>query len=239
MPDALRFEATQPATGPIVLKGAVPDDTSAKALSTAAGGVATTGLTPDASLPADFVFNATTGLQALDTLVEGHLGFDGTKWYLRGTADAQAGKDAVNAKIAALPEGGSWSVGISVLAPLDACRVRVAALAKRNAIVFESGKAILAKSSMPVLDELATDVNICPAAFVHVQGYTDADGDADINLGLSVARAEAVVAELITRGVSESRLYAEGFGESEPIAPNDTKENKAKNRRIAFEIDEK
>ena len=71
-----------------------------------------------------------------------------------------------------------------------------------------------------------------------MQGHTDTDGDADGNLALSVARAEAVVAELIKRGVDESRLYAEGYGETDPIASNDTKDGKAKNRRIAFAISE-
>jgi len=47
-----------------------------------------------------------------------------------------------------------------------------------------------------------------------------------------------VVAELIKSGIAESRLYAEGYGESAPIAPNDTKDNKARNRRIAFVISE-
>ena len=84
--------------------------------------------------------------------------------------------------------------------------------------------------------ELANDLAICADTDVHVQGHTDADGDADANLALSVARAETVVAELIKRGVAESRLYAEGYGESDPIASNATKDGKAKNRRIAFAI---
>jgi outer membrane protein OmpA-like peptidoglycan-associated protein len=78
---------------------------------------------------------------------------------------------------------------------------------------------------------------MCPGTDVHVQGHTDADGDKDVNLALSVSRAETVVAELIKRGVADSRLYAEGFGESDPIASNDTKDGKAKNRRIAFDIE--
>ncbi|HVY52798.1 MAG TPA: OmpA family protein, partial [Devosia sp.] len=109
-------------------------------------------------------------------------------------------------------------------------------VAQRNAIVFQPGKAALVASSMPVLDELAGDLNACPDTDVHVQGHTDSDGDPDANLALSVARAEAVVAELVKRGVADSRLYAEGYGETDPIASNDTKDGKARNRRIAFEL---
>ncbi len=89
-----------------------------------------------------------------------------------------------------------------------------------------------------MIDELAADLAMCPEASVHVEGHTDADGAEDLNLALSVSRAEAVVNALIERGVGIERLYAEGYGESEPIAPNDTKEGKAQNRRIAFTITE-
>jgi outer membrane protein OmpA-like peptidoglycan-associated protein len=71
---------------------------------------------------------------------------------------------------------------------------------------------------------------------VHVEGHTDADGAEDLNLALSVARAEAVVEALIARNVNLERLYAEGFGESQPIADNETRDGKAANRRIAFSI---
>jgi outer membrane protein OmpA-like peptidoglycan-associated protein len=166
------------------------------------------------------------------------MGFDGSKWWLRGKAEQQPVVDDVKAKVAALPNGRDWSVGVDLMAAIDVCRVRVDAVAKRNAIVFKGGTAALLPSSMPVLDELATDLQLCPKAYVHVQGHTDADGDKDANVALSVSRAEAVVAELVKRGLDEGRFYAEGFGESAPVAPNDTKDGKSKNRRIAFQITE-
>jgi outer membrane protein OmpA-like peptidoglycan-associated protein len=125
------------------------------------------------------------------------------------------------------------------LAPLDLCRARVAELAARNAILFETGKSVLTTSSLAVLDELAADLAVCPDTFVHVQGHTDSSGDDVSNLTLSVSRAEAVVTELVRRGVSEDRLYAEGFGASDPIVPNDSKDNKARNRRITFAVSPK
>jgi outer membrane protein OmpA-like peptidoglycan-associated protein len=237
MPSALAFEATLPPGGSIVLKGSVPADATAAYFGVIAGGVKTDGLVATSGLPDDFIANGTTGLEALAELSEGHLGFDGTRWWLQGKAE-QSAKDDVTARIASLPKGADWSVGISLLRPIEICRMRVDALATRNAIVFKAGSATVLASSMPTLDELASDLGICAKTFVHVQGHTDADGDADGNLALSVARAEAVVAELIKRGVDESRLYAEGFGETDPIASNDTKDGKAKNRRIAFAISE-
>jgi outer membrane protein OmpA-like peptidoglycan-associated protein len=91
---------------------------------------------------------------------------------------------------------------------------------------------------MPALDELAGYLALCPAAEIHVEGHTDADGGDDANLALSVARAEAVVEALTARGVGPERLYAIGYGESLPVAANDTRAGKQANRRIAFTVDD-
>ncbi len=236
MPGSLTFEATL-SGGKVSLKGAVPTADDAAALGTAAGNAPTDALVPGGNLPDGFAASAAAGLAALQKLDSGHLGFDGAQWWLRGTAETAAVRDAVTQSIAALPGGAGWSVAIDTLPPLDACRSRVASLAKRNAILFTGGKAVLTKDSQPVLDELAADLKICPDTDVHVQGHTDSDGNADVNLALSVSRAEAVVNALVQRGIGEDRLYAEGYGETDPIASNDTKAGKAANRRIAFEID--
>jgi outer membrane protein OmpA-like peptidoglycan-associated protein len=236
MPETLVFEARRTSGGATTLAGAVPADATAAYFAVLAGNEKADGLTAKADLPQDFIPSGTAGLNALAELSEGRLGFDGTRWWLEGKAEQQSVRDDVLGKIAALPNGKDWSVNVDLLAPIDVCRIRVGALAGRNAIVFQAGKAALMASSMPVLDELANDLQLCADTDVHVQGHTDADGDADANLALSVARAETVVAELVKRGVAESRLYAEGFGESDPVASNDTKDGKAKNRRIAFEI---
>jgi outer membrane protein OmpA-like peptidoglycan-associated protein len=236
MPDTFVFAAVRNAGGPIALAGSVPATTTATDFGALAGGAKTDKLTVDTGLPPDFATSGSAGLTALSELLEGRLGFDGDRWWLRGKTEQQATATDASAKVAALPGGSAWSVSIDVLAPIDACRVKVGAIATRNAVVFQAGKATLMPSSIPVLDELAGDLAACPDTYVHVQGHTDSDGDADSNLVLSVSRAETVVAELVKRGVSDSRLYAEGFGESDPIASNDTKDGKAKNRRITFEI---
>jgi len=239
IPDTLVFEAIHKQGAAIALKGAVPAAAAQKYFGSIAGDVPTDALVVTPNLPDDFITNAITGIEAIGTLSDARLGFDGTRWWLRGKAKSQADRDAVTAKIAALPKGADWSVALDLMAPIDLCRISVDALAGRNAIVFAAGKAVLDKSSMPVLDELAKDLAACPATYVHVQGYTDSDGDADANLALSVARSEAVVAALVGRGIDEGRFYAEGYGENDPVAPNDTKQNKQRNRRIAFEIDTK
>jgi outer membrane protein OmpA-like peptidoglycan-associated protein len=235
MPDKLVFEAARPRRQAISLKGNVPAAAAAAYFGTVAGDVPTENLSVVADLPKDFVTSALTGIDALGKLSEGRVGFDGSRWWLRGKGAKEANA-AVTGEIAALPKGADWSVSIDNLATIDICRDKVDALADRNAILFQAGKPALTDDSMPIIDELATDLAICPDTLVHVEGHTDADGDEDSNLAISVARAEAVVAELIKRGVAEERLYAEGYGESAPLVDNDTKDNKARNRRIAFTI---
>ncbi len=71
---------------------------------------------------------------------------------------------------------------------------------------------------------------------VQVDGFTDSDGEADANKRLSAARAEEVIKYLVTRKVSSKRLEAKGFGSEHEIAPNDSDENKARNRRVEFTV---
>lgn len=238
LPDRFVFEASKDGGQPIALLGGVPAAATASYFGVIAGDVPTEKLEPRENLPADFIASGTAGLNALVKLSEGRLGFDGTRWWLRGMVEDPVLRDSLTASIEALPEGADWSVFIGVLTPMEICRDRVAGLERRNAITFQSGSATLTETSLPVIDELATDLNMCPEASVHVEGHTDADGAEDLNLALSVARAEMVVEALIERGVDLERLYAEGYGESQPIADNDTREGKAANRRIAFSISE-
>ncbi|SMQ62609.1 Outer membrane protein OmpA [Devosia lucknowensis] len=121
-------------------------------------------------------------------------------------------------------------------ADLAQCRARLAELSAHNAILFQSGAAIIAASATAELDAFAQALLLCPDSMVDVEGHTDSDGDDQQNLALSVARAEAVVTALIERGVSGDRLYAIGYGESRPVADNATADGKRQNRRIVVSI---
>ena len=71
---------------------------------------------------------------------------------------------------------------------------------------------------------------------VRVEGHTDSRGKDSYNLDLSQRRAEAVSTYLQGRGIDSDRLVAEGFGETQPIADNDTKSGRSENRRVEFVI---
>jgi outer membrane protein OmpA-like peptidoglycan-associated protein len=99
---------------------------------------------------------------------------------------------------------------------------------------FETGKAVIMKTSFAHLNLLATMLKEKPDYLLNINGYTDNVGNAASNLILSQDRAENVKAYLIKQGVEESRITSEGYGLEDPIADNNTAEGRAKNRRVEF-----
>ncbi len=230
------FAASKAAGSAVTLAGDLPAAPAIQYFATIAGGADVSGVAIEPGAPDGFLLSAEAGLRALTLLESGDLAYNGGSWTLAGrAADAQQ-RASAEALVAALPDGAAWSVDIGLPPALDHCREVVAALAARNEILFNSGSAVLAESSGPVLDELAADLALCPEGLVYVEGHTDSDGAEDLNLALSVSRAEAVVDALVARGVSADRLYAAGYGESLPVGSNETADGKRQNRRIAFTI---
>ena len=104
-------------------------------------------------------------------------------------------------------------------------------------IQFETNKAILKDFSKIILNEVVRTMKENPQIMmVEVGGHTDSDGDDDSNLMLSENRSKSVIAYLISQGIGPHRLKARGFGETVPVAPNDTVAGKAANRRVEFRI---
>jgi len=102
---------------------------------------------------------------------------------------------------------------------------------------FETGKSIILTESYPILDEAAQILKDNPGIRVEIGGHTDSRGSDSNNLNLSQDRAAAVRLYLIKNHEIESnRLIAKGYGETQPVAPNDTEENMYKNRRVEFTI---
>ena len=97
---------------------------------------------------------------------------------------------------------------------------------------FDTSKAAIKPESRPILDNAVKVLNENPSVHVRVEGHTDSRGSDAFNMRLSQRRAESVVAYLTAAGIDAGRLAPVGYGESAPVAPNDTKENMYKNRRV-------
>ncbi len=104
-------------------------------------------------------------------------------------------------------------------------------------IHFDTDKADIKPEYLPVIEKFAKFLKENPSIKVEIQGHTDDRGSAKYNLKLSQKRAEAVKKVLVEKfGISPDRIIAKGYGESMPVAPNDTEEGRAKNRRVVAKI---
>ena len=100
---------------------------------------------------------------------------------------------------------------------------------------FESGSAVLPDATSPIIQQAAVKLKYLPAGTViEVTGHTDNTGDEAANLRLSQQRADAVRLALIHDGVSPVMLVAKGYGDTQPVASNDTVEGRFQNRRIEY-----
>lgn len=97
---------------------------------------------------------------------------------------------------------------------------------------FASGSSALSPRFVDFLQQLANGLQTYTSLSAKVSGHTDSVGDATLNDRLSAARAQATVQRLTSLGVPANRLLAEGKGQGEPIAGNDTAEGRAANRRV-------
>jgi outer membrane protein OmpA-like peptidoglycan-associated protein/Tol biopolymer transport system component len=108
-----------------------------------------------------------------------------------------------------------------------------------NNIFFDTGKSELRPESSPELDRLVTTLNETPKMVIEVRGHTDNTGSNEINTKLSQDRADAVREYFISKGIEPDRVASKGFGESKPVAPNDTDAGRQQNRRVEFLIVQK
>ena len=103
-------------------------------------------------------------------------------------------------------------------------------------IYFAFNSADILANSQKVLDEFIVFLNDHPTLQISIEGHTDNVGSDEFNLILSENRAKAVYNYLVNNGIDANRLQYKGFGESNPIATNETEEGRAMNRRTEFVI---
>ncbi|MFZ4057941.1 MAG: OmpA family protein [Ferruginibacter sp.] len=103
-------------------------------------------------------------------------------------------------------------------------------------IFFATGSSKLLASSNAYLNSIVTILNENPSYLADIDGYTDNTGSDERNIALSEARANAVKAYLVSKGIEERKLVSTGHGSENPIADNATKAGRSKNRRVEIKM---
>jgi len=138
----------------------------------------------------------------------------------------------------------SWTpataaAGCGAAAPAAKAAAPVAAASKVTYAAdafFDFDKAVVKPAGKAKLDDLVAKVKGINLEVIIAVGHTDSIGSDAYNQKLSVRRAEAVKAYLVSKGIEKNRIYTEGKGEKQPVADNKTKEGRAKNRRVEIEV---
>ena len=105
-----------------------------------------------------------------------------------------------------------------------------------DGVTFDVGSYTLKPEFRATLDKVAESMIQYPNSLIDVYGHTDSTGSDAFNQTLSENRARTVANYLISRGVSAARVRSQGFGETMPVASNDTVEGRSKNRRVEIKI---
>jgi OmpA-OmpF porin, OOP family len=103
-------------------------------------------------------------------------------------------------------------------------------------VYFDTGKSSLKPTSNKALNDLAEFLKLKRTMIIEIQGHTDNVGSPESNLKLSQERAEEVRKFLLTKGIEAERVLAKGYGDSMPIANNDSDTGKSKNRRTSLKV---
>ncbi|MBG0795416.1 OmpA family protein [Methylocystis sp. H62] len=192
--------------------------------------------------PQNFAEATDHSLAALARLDEGKLAISDLNISLAGVARHQSARAEIAASFAdTLPQSFRGEAQLStriVGSPLVAsqCGAALSELLAKSPIVFVSDDSAIAAESAPVIDAIAATALRCPGATLEVAAHTDSLGIAEVNVGRSKRRAQAVVDRLAKAGLDPLRISAVGYGGERPIASNDSDENRARNRRVEIVV---
>lgn len=197
-------------------------------------------------LPSDWTLRVLAGLEALSFLSHGSVTIDPEIVAVRGqTGQPTASADISGLFTQKLGDGAIYQIDVIYQEKLDPvaglptpeeCEEKIAEVKSGRKITFEPASADLDADSRAVMDDIAEILRACGEIRMEIGGHTDSQGREVMNLELSQARAQSILNELRSRRVLTASISAKGYGETQPIADNDTEEGREANRRIEFKV---
>lgn len=166
---------------------------------------------------------------------QGQLQISGTRVSIKGAVANEALRQQVVGNMATSLNP-TYSIDNGLVAPAGEAQGVLDKTLSNRVVEFESGAATLTAAGQAILDEMAAAIKQIGTPKVLLAGHTDSQGGRPANLALSLARANAVRAYLVNKGIPAGNLTTAGMGPDQPVASNDTVEGRAKNRRIEFKL---
>ena len=245
------FMATLSADGAVQLRGRLTDGTLRDAVSSfaaarfgAADVYMATRLDPD--LPEGWPVRVLAGLQALSELNEGRVTVRADTVEVTGVTALAGARAAITRTLSVgLGQGQAFTVEVRYDEALDPqaalptpqeCVTALNGILQKQKIAFAPGSAEIESAARDTMDALADQMRKCPDIAMEIGGHTDSQGRDSSNLALSQARAEAVLLGLQGRRVLVGSLTAVGYGETRPLADNESPSGRETNRRIEFTL---
>jgi OmpA-OmpF porin, OOP family len=241
------FTAELASSGRVEMRGRLTDEMQRDAIDNFAKaqfgvGNVLTATRLDTELPDGWPVRVLAGLAALAELESGKLLVRPDVVEIAGVTGSQQARGKISQILSGkLGQGQTFKVAVRYdesLDPLAAlptpeeCVAKVQGLLSERKIAFPPGSAEIDASARDLMNALAEALTDCPDLPLEIGGHTDAQGSEEGNRALSQARAEAVLVALQGRRVDVSRMKAVGYGESRPVADNDSDEGREANRRI-------
>ena len=245
------FVATLSPEGLVQLNGRLNDEIvaqTAESFAIARFGSATVSnrARTDEALPGDWPLRVLSGLEALSLLSNGSARVTAEDITVTGNTGSKSARSDISKLLSdKLGEGSRFSVEVTYLEKLDPvasmltpdeCEAKIAEILKVRKITFEPGSDTVDATSLGTLDEISEVLGNFTELRMEIAGHTDSQGRETMNEALSKSRALAVLNALRDRRVATSSFTAEGYGETKPIASNDTEEGREANRRIEITL---
>ena len=200
----------------------------------------------DQDLPSGWTQRVLAALEAMQFLGNGVASVTVDKVTISGNAAFEGAQSAIARVLSdKLGVGASYELGVTYLAVSEPqielptpkeCMARVNEAAEKRKITFNPASSTFEDDAVETMDAIADVLRECEGIRVEISGHTDSQGRETMNQRLSQARADAVLNAILARRVLGAGLVAKGYGESHPVATNDTAEGREANRRIEFRL---